>query len=289
MLTKSLSCNEIWTKQVLPDAPHTSQQPDETDDSALAASKRHKSSDKLTKSKPENHKTVIYFGDSISSKKQHNQLQQQLKAQQMSANRIIGNGSIEESSDLKHAQRLCDEMVFKRQQSVRVAAAGKSNEILSTCATDEVVTIVNDVKVITNESINMVKHLKSVLEEKCQPKIDKPSPIEPNPNPKPESDKTPSQLNVNCNEANSSSVEKKNIDKKLPSFIESIVNGVINIKIDDSYHAATKLVQSIENADTDDTDSFYAMEDGNDLFLDVGGEVNNMYLDWSFVQDWRSR
>lgn len=286
MLTKSLSCNEIWTKQVLPDAPCTSQQPDQTD-SALAASKRHKSSDKLTKPKPENHKTVIYFGDSISSKKQHNQLQQQMKAQQMSTNRAIGSESIDESSDLKHAQRLCDEMVFKRQQSVRALA--KANEKHTKCATDEVVKIVNDVKVITNESINMVKHLKSVLEEKCQPKVDKPIPIPIEPNQKQESDKnSPIQSIVNCSEANNSN-SNVNIDKKLPSFIESIVNGVIKIKIDDSYHAATKLVQSIENADTEDTDSFYAMEDGNDLFLDVGGEVNNMYLDWSFVQDWRSR
>lgn len=291
MLTKSLSCNEIWTKQI---PPESCTAPASNDvDSALAVSKRHKSSDKLAKtSKTENHKTVIYFGDSMSSKKQHNQLQQQMKAQQKSANRANGanganvvNGAeaTDESSDLKHAQRLCDEMVFKRQQSSRTAQM--ANEIHSKCVTDEMVTIVNDVKVIKNES--MVKHLKTVLEEKCQQKnekSDKPSIVETR---KDESVKNSNEPNVsNSNDARPNKIEH---GKKLPPFIESIVNGVINIKIDDSFDAATKLVRSIENADTEDADSFDAMEDGNDIFLDVGGEVNNMYLDWSFVQDWRSR
>lgn len=283
MLTKSLSCNEIWTKQVPPEscAPH----PIDNADSALAASKRHKSSDKLTKTKSENHKTVIYFGDSISSKKQHNQLQQQMKAQQiMSANRINGTDVPDETSDLRHAQRLCDEMVLKRQQSVRNHS--KSNEVNSKCATEEVVTVVNDVKMIKNESINLVKHLKTVLEEKCQLKSERTAVLMEDKND--ESDKilcNTSDTNISDN-GNTSKVE---VGKNLPSFIKSIVNGVINIKIDESYDAATKLVRSIESPDTDDTDSFDAMDDGNDLFLDVGGEVNNMYLDWSFVQDWRSR
>lgn len=285
MLTKSLSCNEIWTKQVPPDgscAPQPSN--NHVADSALAASKRHKSSDKLTKTKTENHKTVIYFGDSISSKKQHNQLQQQMKAQQLSLNQANGNDRKDEPSDLKHAQRLCDEMVFKRQQSGRQHAT--ANEVHSKCATDEVVTIVNDVKVIANDNgnMNIVKHLKSVIEEKCQPKNhDKPNYLDTK---KEDGEKITGELNGGGSELNAKKVD---IGRKLPSYIESIVNGVINIKIDDSYDAATKLVRSLENADNDDTDSFDAMDDGNDLFLDVGGEVNNMYLDWSFVQDWRSR
>lgn len=272
MLTKSLSCNEIWTKQVPPESCAT--RPTNDADSGLAASKRHKSSDKLTKTKTENHKTVIYFGDSISSKKQHNQLQQQMKSQQMSAaNRVNSNDLSNGTSDLRHAQRLCDEMVFKRQQSVRMQT--KSNEVHTKCATEEVVTVVNDVKMIKNEPMNLVKHLKTVLEEKYQQK-----PLTEG------GKKDESDNQSNANDANTSRVE---VGKKLPSFIESIVNGVINIKIDESYDAATKLVRSIESPDTDDTNSFDAMEDGNDLFLDVGGEVNNMYLDWSFVQDWRSR
>lgn len=278
MLTKSLSCNEIWSKQVPPESC-TSQPPDAQ---RLAASKRHKSSDKLAKPKTENHKTVIYFGDSISSKKQHNQLKQQMKAQQM--NCVKGDEPMVESTDSKHAQRLCDEMVFKRQQSVQMQA--KVNDIHPKCAADEVVTIVNDVKVIRNESMNLVKHLKTVLEEKCQSKNEKP-PIADNK--KDESDKNAKIYSTNENSGIDAKTNRVEIDRKLPSFVESVVNGVINIKIDDSYDAATKLVRSIENADTDDTDSFDAMDDGNDLFLDVGGEVNNMYLDWSFVQDWRSR
>lgn len=282
MLTKSLSCNEIWTKQVPPES-YVSQQLNDVD-LALAASKRHKSSDKLTKTKVENHKTVIYFGDSISSKKQHSQLQQQMKAQQSLVNRANATEPMDESADSKHAQRLCDEMVFKRQQSVRMQA--KANEVHSKCATDEVVTIVNDVKLIKNESVNMVKHLKTVIEEKCQPKNEKSTIVE---HKREESDKKQCETQGAVNSCNVPNTSKVEVGKKLPSFIESIVNGVINIKIDDSYDVATKLVRSIESPDNEDTDSFDTINDGNDLFLDVGGEVNNMYLDWSFVQDWRSR
>lgn len=292
MLTKSLSCNEIWTKQLPPESAYAQQSTNNDAaaaaangaDAALVASKRHKSSDKLAKAKTENHKTVIYFGDSISSKKQHNQLQQQMRAQQRSMHQLNGGDHKDEPSDLKHAQRLCDEMVFKRQQSGR-----NPNEVHSKCATDEMVTIVNDVKVITNENnanMNIVKHLKSVIEEKCQANGDK-SMSNDTKKDKSEEKCIANESNGKFNdELNASKIE---VGKQLPSFVESVVNGVINIKIDDSYMAATKLVRSIESADTEDTDSFDAMDDGNDLFLDVGGEVNNMYLDWSFVQDWRSR
>lgn len=279
MLTKSLSCNEIWTKQLPPDsacAQHLSN--NHASDAALVASKRHKSSDKLSKTKTENHKTVIYFGDSISSKKQHNQLQQQMKAQQNSMHQLNGGKDRKDQpSDLKHAQRLCEEMIFKRQQNER-----HSNEVHSKCATDEMVTIVNDVKVITNDN-GIVKHLKSVIEEKCQSKCDKPNVLYMKSNNECE------KINVDERNADANAKKIVNGNKQLPSFVESVVNGVINIKIDDSYDVATKLVRSIESPDTEDTDSFDTMDDGNDLFLDVGGEVNNMYLDWSFVQDWRSR
>lgn len=304
MLTKSLSCNEIWTKQMPPDAscaPHPTNNghaaATAADRAALAASKRHKSSDKLSKPKTENHKTVIYFGDSISSKKQHSQLQQ-MKAQQTAAaaanwplhNGGGGVGLNDQPSDLKHAQRLCDEMVFKRQQQpdIRIANA-KANEVHSKCVTDEMVTIVNDVKVIGGggagrENVNMVKHLKSVIEEKCQSSSDKVVKY-------PDCSEK-SGVGLICVDGGTTDVNATKVEigsRKLPSFVESVVNGIINIRIDDSYDAATKLVRSLECADTDDTDSFDAMDDGNDLFLDVGGEVNNMYLDWSFVQDWRSR
>lgn len=335
ILTKSLSCNEIWAKQMPSEASyvsHTSNNDQrvggmDSGATALAASKRHKSSDKLAKPKTENHKTVIYFGDSISSKKQHIQLQQQMKAHQIAANwpkpggsgagggggvdnsNGAANGLNDEPSDLKHAQRLCDEMVFKRQkQPDNRNLNGNANEVHSKCATDEMVTIVNDVKLIGancssgsgangdgHENVNIVKHLKSVIEEKCQlTKGEKPgsmvteSVLRKSSNC---SDKTPMGLcSIGGNATDNMNATKVEIgNRKLPSFVESVVNGVINIKIDDSYDAATKLVRSLECADTDDTDSFDAMEDGNDLFLDVGGEVNNMYLDWSFVQDWRSR
>lgn len=289
MLTKSLSCNEIWTKQLPPESAYAQQSANNDattvngTDAPLVASKRHKSSDKLAKTKTESHKTVIYFGDSISSKKQHNQLQQQMRAQQRSMNQLNGGDHKDEPSDLKHAQRLCDEMVFKRQLSSR-------NEVHSKCATDEMVTIVNDVKVITTENnanMNIVKHLKSVIEEKCHANSGDKSNLSDAKKDKTEEKMCASESNGKYSDELSAS--KVDVGKQLPSFVESVVNGVINIKIEDSYDAATKLVRSIESADTEDTDSFDAMDDGNDLFLDVGVEVNNMYLDWSFVQDWRTR
>lgn len=309
MLTKSLSCNEIWTKQMPPHSANNEQQQIGGGSGSsgaaaaidLAASKRHKSSDKLAKPKTENHKTVIYFGDSISSKKQHSQLQQQMKAQQIASGGGGGGGARDdvglnhEPSDLKHAQRLCDEMVFKRQQQSDIRnPIRKPNEVHSKCTTDEMVTIVNDVKVIGAAGQNVVKHLKSVIEEKCQLKSDKPNGATVAEMIAPKNfdcrDKNAIELAAidrNANDMNATKVEIRS--RQLPSFVESVVNGVINIRIDDSYDAATKLLRALECADTDDTDSFDAMDDGNDLFLDVGGEVNNMYLDWSFVQDWRSR
>lgn len=278
MLTKSLSCNEIWTKQA-PDL-RQSQASHNDEPSVLIASKRHKSSDKLAKAKNESHKTVIYFGDSISSKKQHNQLQQQQqqlqqpKMQQIKPPRFHVNlnrseNNIAESADVKHAKRLCDEMIFKH----RTQLSGTNNAPASTSSSND--KAADEIKTVKSEMPN-VKHLKTVLEEKCK------------------NNSNVHNNDVKCAEdaqksgksgqvTNSSAGE----DKNLPSFVESIVNGVINIKIDGSYDVATKLVRSLESGDIDDENGFDDI--GNEPFLDVGGELNTAYLDWSFVQDWRSR
>lgn len=266
MLTKSLSCNEISSKP-LPSQLYTTQMPSNGNANLpLATSKRHKSHDKLTKSnKNESHKTVIYFGDSLSNRKKVNQFQHQIK----STSNLVSSSSIlsGESTDLRHAKRLCDEMVFQHQTSI---ANGKETKR----PMDKTIIVSNDVKMVKNDqSKNLVKQLKTVLEEKCQPKMyvtPTRKPIE--------------RVEVLKEVNNSGGIVRR---ENLPSFVESVVDGVINIKIDGSYSAATRLVRSIENNDNDD---FYdGIDDNHEFFSDVGGEMNNIYFDWSFVQDWRSR
>lgn len=273
MLTKSLSCNEISSKPLLPKL-HDSQMPSNNGNAnlPLAASKRHKSNDKLTKSiKNESHKTVIYFGDSLSNKKKVNQFQHQMK----STSNLPGSSSMlsmGESSDFQHAKRLCDEMIYQRQTSC-------ANRKETKRPMEETIIVSTDVKMLKNDHPkNLVKQLKTVLEEKCQPKTNvtpaRSKPIE-------SSDKISNQVNNN-----SVGVVRR---ENLPSFVESVVDGVINIKIDGSYDAATRLVRSLENTNDDDDDFYDGIDDKHDFFLNVGGEMNNIYFDWSFVQDWRSR
>lgn len=271
MLTKSLSCNEISSKPSPPEL-YASQMLSNKGNAnlPLVASKRHKSNDKLTKSsKTESHKTVIYFGDSLSNKKKVNQLQHQMKSTSHlpSSSGPILSG---ESSDIRHAKRLCDEMCFQRQKS------GVANRKETKRPVEDTIIVSSDVKMVKKDQPNnMVKQLRTVLEEKCQPKTN----VTPARKPI-DGDNVLSQANT-CG----GNVRREN----LPSFVESVVDGVINIIIDGSYDAATRLVRSIENTDDDDFYDGIDDNDNHDFFFDVGGEMNNIYFDWSFVQDWRSR
>lgn len=61
----------------------------------------------------------------------------------------------------------------------------------------------------------------------------------------------------------------------LPEFVDSIVDGVINIKIEDNFEHASNLVRAIADVDKTVDEEFYVSNDES--------------FDWSFVQDWRSR
>lgn len=61
----------------------------------------------------------------------------------------------------------------------------------------------------------------------------------------------------------------------LPEFVDSIVDGVINIKIEDNFERASNLVKAIAAVDKTVEEEFYVSNDES--------------FDWSFVQDWRSR
>ncbi|XP_050091781.1 uncharacterized protein LOC126575236 isoform X1 [Anopheles aquasalis] len=68
-------------------------------------------------------------------------------------------------------------------------------------------------------------------------------------------------------------------DASLPSFVESVINGVINIRIEESFKVATDIVQAVFEETGADGPVEYGYDDD-----DVGDP-----FDWSFVQNWRAR
>uniref|UniRef100_A0A182FKP6 Uncharacterized protein n=1 Tax=Anopheles albimanus TaxID=7167 RepID=A0A182FKP6_ANOAL len=68
-------------------------------------------------------------------------------------------------------------------------------------------------------------------------------------------------------------------DASLPSFVESVINGVINIRIEESFKVATDIVQAVFEEPGADGPAEYGYDDD-----DVGDP-----FDWSFVQNWRAR
>lgn len=296
MLTKSRSYNEIRKRF------NSNSSLSIADSSASNAPKADSA-----KVKGENHKTVIYFGDSISNRKlnvpkDHQRGQQQKQQQQPSA--LISRNLSNKSDDFQHARRLCEEMVFKRHYSIRHPRArpianGEDKIPAKEPAPDggraSLATFQSDQSLV-------MKELKHIVEVKLKNQIT--SPPTPPPPPPPmvamvaEKPLVP-QKNIRLPHRTAPAIECAHIigdkhaepenenDKFLPSFVESVVDGVIKIRIDGSYNAATKLVESF-GRDRNDSVSESA-DNGSDIFLDVGGEmVNNVYFDWSFVQDWRA-
>lgn len=231
-LTKSMSCNEI-RKQF-----------ESRSIAVLAAA----NNDRRPASKVANgnHKTVIYFGDSISSKKQ---ISWPVQHHRISS---VAGARNKNATDFQHAKRLCDEMVFKRQQSIRMPAMPPPMKIelrslkvaaAVSSATSVIDRAINDTASSSHNGNRLKKAAESNSANDCAAKQD------------------------------------------LPNFVESITNGVINIKIEGSYDAAAKLVQTIENDNG---------EGGEELTVNESvrrscSEINATYYDWSFVQDWRSR
>lgn len=65
----------------------------------------------------------------------------------------------------------------------------------------------------------------------------------------------------------------KPVTEELPSFIESVKDGVINIRIEGTYEHAKSLVKSLADKES--------------VYSDI--ESQNESFDWSFVQEWRAR
>lgn len=83
-------------------------------------------------------------------------------------------------------------------------------------------------------------------------------------------------------------------DDELPPYIESVENGVINIKIEGNYQTASELVekvskptQALVGRPKDLSDDEEVEEEGEEASDD--GEVTSEPCDWSFVQEWRAR
>lgn len=83
----------------------------------------------------------------------------------------------------------------------------------------------------------------------------------------------------------SSSADLKN--DELPAYIESVENGVINIKIEGNYQRASALVEKVSKP------TQAVVGKPKDISDDEGSEDGDVTVsepcDWSFVQEWRAR
>lgn len=123
-----------------------------------------------------------------------------------------------------------------------------------------------------NGSTNLMEQLKKKIgNPELKPIRKAPAPVLPKENLKVD--------NSNKNFVNKVVVDKVVVDKKvetvLPNFIESVVNGVINIKIEENFEEASRIVKEV-------ADEPIELPNFDDSYT---GEA----FDWSFVQEWRSR
>lgn len=293
MLTKSQSCNEIQKRSHL-----------NTASTAIIGATN--GSNKSDHSRNEQHKTVIYFGDSIASRKHHSRPMISSSSSNSNVNQkvtdLLRNVS-NKSEDFQHARRLCDEMIFKRQHSIRLpktrtngvrdGKCGSSNEHIANGSKTSLSSFESDQNL-------MIKELKSVVEVKLKnqlqqnqstkPVIALEKPIVPQkivPLPQRKATNAANGVNVQSNVKDVCSLVDSNskADGDMPSFVDSVANGVINIKIDGSFDMASKLAESLGHDDGSESEFG---ENGSDTFLDLCGDANSVHFDWSFVQDWRA-
>jgi hypothetical protein len=220
------------------------------------------------------HKVIIYFSDAYKP-----------------------NSGSQDNLDVDYAKKLAEEMQIKRQSSEKL------NEI-------------------PNQPNDFMKQLKTVLEEKSKNKpaaYDRPAPKPPTaeqiqqkkyqeqPNKPPPIPGKPNVDNkTNEKEINQSTFTKS---KPLPSYIESIENNVIKLKIEQNFKKASELVElissykkrkkscrNIEESSVHELNFSHENVGGDedDNGEDDDGETasepdEGFYYDWSFVQEWRSR
>lgn len=198
--------------------------------------KEPKSATKDCSKKADGHKVIIYFGDSIPHKRQP-----------LTPYKTDGD-------DFEHARRLCEEIDDTK-------IGNKSTKVMITKEENNGKRKIDDQPVKTKSEVDVMMQLKTVLNQKNRPNNDTRA-----------VNKTAVALPLQPTKLLDKSVETRNGgDLSLPSFIESVVNGVVNIKVENNFEHASKLVKCISNEPI-------AKGDGNDDFFD-----------WSFVQEWRTR
>lgn len=191
--------------------------------------------------KVDGHKVIIYFGDSIPHKRQP-----------LTPYKTDGD-------DFEHARRLCKEIDDKKTGKNLTKVMITKDEITKKKSDDHTVK--------TKSEVDVMKQLKTVLNKKNNPTnhVENSTPII----------KTVVELPPEPTKYRDKSVETKNGDDlSLPSYIESVVNGVINVKVENNFQHASELVNSISKGP---------------IVIGSDGNENEDHFDWSFVQEWRTR
>uniref|UniRef100_A0A182WED2 BTB domain-containing protein n=1 Tax=Anopheles minimus TaxID=112268 RepID=A0A182WED2_9DIPT len=255
--------------------------------------------------KQKDHKVIIYFGDSIAHRKSDKT--------RPAPPPPSGTPPPPKVSELNvfHAQRLCEETAEMLQQR----EGGSSSAGSSHCGGVPSRPTVREALEKKPEPSSgkpgkeFMMQLKSVLEEKNRggssggsPPASESQPsssgvtvpigtVEPSATARessPEESRRPSQ-EPKPKRTHTQVVEIRRVDKtvatdgatdtSLPSFVESVINGVINIKIEESFKVASDIVQAVFEDPGPDGGTEYGYDDD-----DVGDP-----FDWSFVQNWRAR
>lgn len=218
--------------------------------------------DPLAAVKSQDHRTVIYFGDSI---RKNDETKGKLIK--------VDSPRVEDSY---RSRRLCEELQFSYQNSVR-----KSQNFSALCQKAENFVVRQKslrpnkpapppppVSSVALAEKNVVNQLKITLNENKT----KPTDIQ--------------QIIKVEGKEESFAVQKQhnlvevinNESASLPSFVESVINGVINIRIEDNYEVASKIVQSVHEKGSNNRLEFFEDDD-----------LDEDDFDWSFVQEWRTR
>uniref|UniRef100_A0A182NPP6 BTB domain-containing protein n=1 Tax=Anopheles dirus TaxID=7168 RepID=A0A182NPP6_9DIPT len=235
------------------------------------------------------HKVIIYFGDSIAHRKSD-------KTRPAPAPPTAGTPPPPKTHELNvfHAQRLCEETaeMLQQREGVGSSSAGSSSGSSSNAGGRPTVRDAAEKSGGGKPGKEFMLQLKSVLEEKnratvsdgAQPCVTVPIGVE---------DGTaggacaPEERRPSSQHTHTQVVEIRRVDKtvatdgatdaSLPSFVESVINGVINIKIEESFKVASDIVQAVFDEPDGVTEYGYDDDDVGDPF------------DWSFVQNWRAR
>lgn len=202
------------------------------------------------------HRTVIYFGDSFRKNEEVKPKLVKVEAPKV--------------EDSYHARRLCEELQFTRQSSVR-----KSKNFSVLCQKAENFT--------QQQALRPTKPAPPPPPHAAQQSEQRPeNDLKPNLN--------TTEIRIDGNADSSSELVFKrakcdkvvevvdNEDATLPPFIESVINGVINIRIEDNYEVASRIVRSVHERGTSGDIELFSEEDGDEEAFD-----------WSFVQEWRTR